>query len=59
MMSVHPSMTRSCSAIPPDVNRVKFSIRSFCHPGSSEAAHSGSVGRFARTSIDEGVRWKT
>ena len=59
MMSVQPSMTRSCSAKPPEVSSVKFSIRSRCHPGPSDAAHDASVGRFARTSMEEGVRWKT
>ena len=58
-MSVQPSLTRSRSAKPPEVNNVKFSILSRCQPGSSEAAQSGSVGRFARTSMEEGVRWKT
>ena len=58
-MSVQPSLTRSCSAKPPEVSSVKFSILSRCHPGSREAAQSGSVGRFARTSMEEGVRWKT
>ncbi len=43
----------------PDTRVLKLSIRCFCHPGSSDAAHSGSVGRFARTSIDDGVRWNT
>ena len=43
----------------PEVSSVKFSIRSRCQPGSRAAAHEGSVGRFARTSMDEGVRWKT
>ena len=59
MMSVQPSMTRSSSAKPPDVRSVKFSILWRCHPGSREVAHDASVGRFARTSIEEGVRWKT
>ena len=59
MMSVQPSLTRSTSAIPPDTRVLKLSIRSCCQPGRSDAAHSGSVGRLSRTSIDDGVRWKT
>ena len=38
---------------------MKFSILSLCQPGSRDAAHDASVGRFARTSMEEGVRWKT
>ena len=38
---------------------LKLSMRCCCQPGSQALAHSGSVGRFARTSIDDGVRWKT
>ena len=59
MMSVHPSITRSCSAIPPEVRIVKFSMRSFCQPGARPAAQDRSVGRLPRTSMEEGVRWKT
>ena len=32
--------------------------RSACQPGSSVAAHAGSVSQSSRTSIDDGVRWK-
>ena len=38
---------------------LKLSMRRCCQPGSRLAAHSGSVGRLSRTSIDDGVRWKT
>ena len=38
---------------------LKLSIRRCCQPGSRLAAHSGSVGRLSRTSIDDGVRWNT
>ncbi len=38
---------------------LKLSIRRCCQPASRLAAQSGSVGRLSRTSIDEGVRWKT
>ena len=58
MMSVHPSITRSSPAMPPEVSTVKFSILRRCQPGSREDAQEGSVGRLARTSMDEGVRWK-
>ena len=57
--SVHESLTRSSSARPPAVKIWKFTLRSLCQPGRRLAAHSGSVGRLPRTSIDEGVRWKT
>ena len=30
-----------------------------CQPGSRVAAHSGSVSQSSRTSMDDGVRWKT
>ena len=59
MMSVQPSLTRSSSAKPPDTSALKLSMRSCCQPGRSDWAQSGSVGRLLRTSIDEGVRWKT
>ena len=59
MMSVHPSITRSSAAYPPPVRAVKLAMRSACQPGCSDAAHSGSVGRLPRTSIDDGVRWNT
>ena len=59
MMSVQPSITRSSGAMPPEVRTVKFSVRFFCQPGSREAAQASSVGRLARTSMDDGVRWKT
>ena len=59
MMSVQPSLTRSLSANPPDTSVLKLSIRSCCQPGCRLAAHSGSVGRLARTSIELGVRWNT
>ena len=36
-----------------------FARRFACQPGSSVAAHSGSVSQSSRTSIDDGVRWKT
>ena len=32
-------------------------MRRRCQPDSNDFAQSGSVGRFARTSIDDGVRW--
>ena len=59
MMSVQPSPTRSSGSGMPVTRLLKFSIRRCCQPGSSDAAHSGSVGRLLRTSIDDGVRWKT
>ena len=59
MMSVQPSSTRSSDSGMPDTRLLKFSIRRSCQPGSRLAAHSGSVGRLSRTSIDDGVRWKT
>jgi hypothetical protein len=36
-----------------------FARRLACQPGFSVAAHSGSVSQSSRTSIDDGVRWKT
>jgi hypothetical protein len=36
-----------------------LSIRFSCHPGSRLSHQAGSVGRFARTPIDDGVRWNT
>ena len=59
MMSVQPSLTRSSSAKPPDTSVLKLSIRCLCQPWPRLSAHDGSVGRFARTSIDDGVRWNT
>ena len=59
MMSVQPSLTRSTSWKPPETRMLKLSMRACCQPGSRLDAHSGSVGRLARTSIDDGVRWKT
>ena len=58
--SVHPSITRSSSAMPPVWLAVKFSSQRCCQPGVAISAnHSGSVGRLSRTSTDDGVRWKT
>ena len=59
MMSVQPSSTRSSASGMPDTRLLKFSMRRSCQPGSRLAAHSGSVGRLSRTSIDDGVRWNT
>ena len=36
-----------------------FARRFVCQSGGRCAAHSGSVGQSSRTSIDDGVRWKT
>ena len=38
---------------------IAFALRFACQPGSSEAAHWGSVSQSSLTSIDDGVRWKT
>ncbi len=59
MMSVQPSLTKSSGSKPPETSVLKLSIRCCCQPGAREAAQSGSVGRLLRTSMDEGVRWKT
>ena len=59
MMSVQPSITRSSSWKPPDTRMLKLSIRCLCQPCLSDLAQPGSVSRFARTSIDDGVRWNT
>jgi hypothetical protein len=59
MMSVQPSSTRSSASGMPDTRLLKFSLRRCCQPGSRLAAHSGSVGRLPRTSIEDGVRWNT
>ena len=56
VMLVHASLTRSSSASPPLVSNWKFSMRSRCQPALRPAAHCGSVGRFARTSTEDGVR---
>ena len=55
IMSVQPSWTISSSAQPPETKVLKFSIRFLCHPGFNALAHSWSVGRSPRTSIDDGV----
>ena len=46
---------------PPDVAASKYARRRYAKPGSalSRAQRSGSVGRSARMSMEEGVRWKT
>ena len=59
VMSVQPSITRSSSANPPVCRVTKFISHSCCQPGCSVANHSGSIGWLLRTSIDDGVRWKT
>jgi hypothetical protein len=59
-MSVQPSCTRSSSAKPPVCRVAKLSSQRCCQPGASVANQSGSIGRrLLRTSIDDGVRWKT
>ena len=58
-MSVQPSFTRSSSAKPPVCSVAKFTSHFCCHPGSSVANHSGSIGWLLRTSTDDGVRWNT
>ena len=58
-MSVQPSLTKSSSCMLPATILPKFSMRFCCQPGSSDMAHSGSVGRLPLTSMDDGVRWKT
>ncbi len=59
-MSVQPSLTRSSSANPPVWLAVKLSSHRCCQPGLAMSTnHSGSVGSLARTSTDDGVRWKT
>ena len=58
--SVHPSITRSSSTMPPVWLAAKFSSHRCCHPGVAISAnHSGSVGRLSRTSTEDGVRWNT
>ena len=57
--SVHRSLTRSSSWGMPKTIDVKFSFRLFCQPGSSDAAHAGSVGLLLRSSTVDGVRWNT
>ena len=59
MMSVQPSLTRSSSCWPPVTSTLKFVILRCCQPGERDFAHSGSVGLLPRTSMDDGVRWKT
>ena len=59
MMSVQPSPTRSSGSGMPLTRLLKLSIRRFCQPGCSDAAHSASVGRSLRTSMLLGVRWNT
>ena len=58
-MSVQPSWTRSTSAAPPVWRTAKFISQSDCQPASREANHARSMGRLARTSMADGVRWKT
>ena len=46
--------------MPPAWLAVKFSSQRCCQPGVAIPANqSGSIGALARTSTDEGVRWKT
>ena len=56
---VQASATRSSSDCPPAVSIWKLRIRLRCQPGCNALAHCESVGRLARTSTDDGVRWKT
>jgi hypothetical protein len=58
-MSVQPSFTRSSSAKPPVWSVAKLTIQRCCHPGSKSSNIAGSSGWFPRTSIEDGVRWKT
>ena len=58
-MSVQPSWTRSSSAKPPVCKVAKLVSHFCCQPGPSEAYHSGSIGWLLRTSMLDGVRWKT
>ena len=47
-------------AVPPAWFAVKFSSQRCCQPGEAmEENQPGSIGALARTSTDEGVRWKT
>ena len=53
------SPTRFFSGWAPVTDWVKFSMRSFCQPGSRLLNHSMSVGPWLRTPTEDGVRWKT
>ena len=44
---------------PPVCRIVKFVSHSRCQPGARVANHSGSIGWLFRTSMEDGVRWKT
>ena len=62
-MSVQPSSVISSGAAwlrsPPATRRLKFCMRRCCQPGFNDLNQSRSVGPLRRTSIEEGVRWKT
>ena len=56
---VQVSPTRFFSGWLPVTAWVKFSMRSFCHPGFRLLNQASSVGPWLRTPTEAGVRWKT
>ena len=59
VMLVQASATRSSSTWPPAVRIWKFSMRRRCHPGCNALPTRDLWAQLARTSTDDGVRWKT